>query len=70
MNTTKHKKPTVNFLLLHKLTWFGHIYHKIWGYLSQGKCKYKPKKDKKFSRSQEYVVRWVILFVKMLLFIQ
>jgi hypothetical protein len=53
MNAIKHKKLTVNFLLLQKLTWFGHIYHKIWGYFSQGKCKYKPKKEKKFSTSQE-----------------
>ncbi len=64
------KKLTVNFLLLQKLTWFGHIYLKIWGYFSQGKCKYIPKKEKKFSRSQEKEVRRVILFVKMLLFIQ
>ena len=70
MNTIKHKKMTVSFLLLQKLTWFGRIYDKIWGYFSRGKCKYKPKKEKKFSRSQENEVRRVILFVKMLLFIQ
>ena len=64
------RKSTGNFLLFPKLTKFGHIYHKIWGYFSQGKCKYKPKKEKKFSRSQENEVRRVILFVKMLLFIQ
>jgi hypothetical protein len=56
--------------LLQKLTWFGHIYHKIWGYFSQGKCKFKRKKEKKFSGSQENEVRKVIVFVKMLLFIQ
>ncbi len=28
MNTIKHKKMTVSFLLLQKLTWFGHIYNK------------------------------------------
>jgi hypothetical protein len=70
MNTIKHKKTDCKFSFASKLTWFGHIYHKIWGYFSQGKCKYKPQKEKKFSRSQENEVRSVILFVKMLLFIQ
>ncbi len=52
MNTIKNKKKsTVNFLLLQKLTWFVHIYHKIWGYFRQGKCEDKRKKEKKFSRS-------------------
>jgi hypothetical protein len=60
MNTIKNKKIDCKFSLLQKLTWFGHIFHKIWGYFSQGKCKYKRKKDKKFSRSQENEVRRVI----------
>jgi hypothetical protein len=33
-------------LLLPKLATSGHIYHKIWGYFSQGKCTYKRKKRK------------------------
>jgi hypothetical protein len=32
--------------LLQQLTCFGFIYHKIWGYFSQGKLKYKRKKIK------------------------
>ncbi len=63
-------KSTVNSVLLQKLTWFGHIYHKIREYFSLGKCKHKRKKEKKFSRSQENEDRRVIFFVKMLLFIQ
>ena len=70
MNTIKIKKSFVNSVLLQKLTWFGHIYHKIWEYFSLGKCKHKRKKEKKFSRSQENEDRRVIFFVKMLLFIQ
>jgi hypothetical protein len=32
------RKSTGNFPLFPKLAKFGHIYHKIWGYFSQGKC--------------------------------
>jgi hypothetical protein len=54
MNTIKKNlKSTVNSVLLQKLTLFVHIYHKIWGYFSQGKCKHKRKIKKKFSRSHE-----------------
>ena len=70
INIIKIKKSTVNSVLLRKLTWFGHIYHKIWGYFSQGKYKHKRKKEEKFSRSQENEDRRVIFFLKMLLFIQ
>ncbi len=66
VNTIKNKNSTGNILLLPKLAMFGHIYHKIWGYFSQGKCNNKLKKEK-FSRSQKNEVRRVIfLFMKML----
>jgi hypothetical protein len=53
IDTITKNKFNVNFLLLQKLTWFGHVYHKIWGYFSQGKDKFKRKKEKKLARSQE-----------------
>ena len=70
MHTINNKNSTGTFLLLQKLAWFGHIYHKIWGYFSQGKYKHKRKKEEKFSRSQENEDRRVIFFLKMLIFIQ
>ncbi len=39
-------KSTLNSVLFQKLTWFGHIYHKIWSVFSLGKCKHKRKKRK------------------------
>jgi hypothetical protein len=47
------KKLTVNSVLLQKLNWFGHIYHKIWGYFSQGKCKHKRKKIKSYLEARK-----------------
>jgi hypothetical protein len=60
MNAINKEKSNGNFLLLPKWAKFGNIYHKIWGYFSQGKCTYQCKK-KKFSRSQENEVIRVII---------
>jgi hypothetical protein len=71
MNTIKHKRTDFKFSFASKIDL-------VWSYLSQNMGLFQPRKvqiqtkkrEKKFSRSQENEVRRVILFVKMLLFIQ
>ncbi len=60
INTKNKNKFNGNFLLFPKLAKFGHIYHKIWGYFSQGKSTYKQREENKFFRSHENEVRRVI----------
>jgi hypothetical protein len=66
----KTQKNDRKFSFASKIDLVWSYLQQIWGYFSRGKCKCKPKKGKKFSRSEENEVRRVILLVKMLLFIQ